>query len=940
MTQNKVCLFLRQHRRIVNISFLIIAAVAYALLFLVFRDVHGRDMINVLESWYEYIAAHDFGGIGSIYADDSRQFWIADYPSTYYFLLYIFSRVHIFDAVIMVKLISVVFTLISAVLIYFIVKHFRPKSAFLPSLAAGFSLFLPISFLETAVLGQCDIIFISFILASFLALLKNRSWLAWAMFGVSASFKLMAVFFLPFLVYWTLKNWRKSSVAQRLAPLGSAVAVVAMSIPGLLAGLPFGNVLNIYFDRMTTHVFFSDTIVGVGGSGVVNMWMFFNHSSMKYWAIALAGLLTIAVFVFVWKYVRTNKAAPPQHGIDEKLLLLATASILPFTLPFMLDRYFFLPALLSYLLCFKRPDGPTIFVAVILNFVVFWTNDIYIWIVQAGYHTSPLVPPPLILVILAGGVIIYMFYLIYKSSIIYKANHEKTTKESDRKYPWLLTWGRWLVFVLIFSLFLVKSLGWIDPDFGWHLREGQDFLNGVWPATDIYNFNSADYSWAAHEWLSDILMAGLFNVGGFALVAVVWGLFFTAGFWFAGRGKFGPAVFAAFLACLPFIGVRTVVFAVFGLGFLMWFINRQFKNPCLKLALIPLIILLWSWLHGSFLIGLVYLLFRAVFVDKSWRIAVATAVGALITIINPFGYHLWFETLAIVFDRQKTWDIGEWRIGIDFWTITPLFMLWFVGFILQPPGKLGFRKSKLRNWRYFIRFDILMFLSSLSSIRNYPLFGLAAIQPAHNALVQLDKMVRITKQGLILGKVIYGILIAGLLFITVRSFGPYVQDMVEHQQPVIATSEYNGMPHKIIGYIKDNPCQGNLFNHYDLGGYLIWQLPEAKVYVDGRMGTTWTRPSGSSLGEVGENYFNTWSLIYNGEKIELSFAEIMFGIGENDPHEYTDRAKQRQAEVFEQFNITCAVVDEDSKIYQLPTDQSWQTVVADDNGWHLLAKAV
>jgi hypothetical protein len=137
------------------------------------------------------------------------------------------------------------------------------------------------------------------------------------------------------------------------------------------------------------------------------------------------------------------------------------------------------------------------------------------------------------------------------------------------KYPWLLTWGKWLVYALIFGLFLLKSLNVIDPDFGWHLREGQDFLNGIFPATDIYNFNSADYSWAAHEWLSDVLMAGLYGLGGYPLVAVVWGLFFTAGFWLAGRGKFGAAVFAAFLVSLPFIGVRTVVFSVLGLGFLL-----------------------------------------------------------------------------------------------------------------------------------------------------------------------------------------------------------------------------------------------------------------------------------------------------------------------------------------------------------------------------------
>jgi hypothetical protein len=163
--------------------------------------------------------------------------------------------------------------------------------------------------------------------------------------------------------------------------------------------------------------------------------------------------------------------------------------------------------------------------------------------------------------------------------------------------------------------------------------------------------------------------------------------------------------------------------------------------------------------------------------------------------------------------------------------------------------------------------------------------------------------------------------------------------MLSSGQVVVATSEHNGQPNQIIQHLKTNPCQGNLFHHYNLGGYLIWQLPETKVYVDGRMGTTWTRPADTNLGEPGENYFNTWSLIYSGEK-SFELSQVLFGIGKDDPYDYTDKAKQNQVEVFNQFNITCAIVGPDSKIYQQLQDAGWQTVVPDDNGWLLLTKAL
>ncbi|MDR3125484.1 MAG: hypothetical protein LBU20_00185 [Candidatus Nomurabacteria bacterium] len=506
------------------------------------------------------------------------------------------------------------------------------------------------------------------------------------------------------------------------------------------------------------------------------------------------------------------------------------------------------------------------------------------------------------------------------------------------RVPWLLSWGRWAVYVLIFGLFVLKALYWLDPDFGWHLREGQDFLNGIWPTTDQYNFNAADYSWAAHEWLSDILMAGLFNFGGYALVAVVWGLFFTAGFWFAGKGKFGPAVLAAFLACLTFIGVRTVVFAFLGLGFLMWFMNYTWKSDKLKLALVLLIILLWSWLHGSFIIGIIYLIFRAIFVDKSWRLAGAALLGGLLTIIGPFGIELWREILAIMADGNLMWHISEWQPGINFWTITPLFMLWFMNFALNPPARLS--RKNWRGWLYFARFDIALFLTSVKSIRNYPLFALSAIDAAHGSLLKLYTTTRPFKAARRLAMGLYIALILGLAYVAGRVYVPIVADMIDKQNVVLAVSGDNGFPNLIVERLKSTPCDGNVFNHYNIGGYLIWQLPESKVYIDGRMGTTWARPSDSELGEAGENYFATWDLINNGERAELSFSDVWFGPSDKDLYQYTEPAKLKQAEVFEKFNITCAIVRDDSKIYSYLQSQNWQTAVSDDNGWYLLTKAL
>jgi len=57
-----------------------------------------------------------------------------------------------------------------------------------------------------------------------------------------------------------------------------------------------------------------------------------------------------------------------------------------------------------------------------------------------------------------------------------------------------------------------------------------------------------------------------------------------------------------------------------------------------------------------------------------------------------------------------------------------------------------------------------------------------------------------------------------------------------------------GYPVDAVNYIKQNPLSGNMFNNFNWGGYLIWQLPEYKTFIDGRM-TSWREEDYSILEE-------------------------------------------------------------------------------------------
>jgi hypothetical protein len=52
--------------------------------------------------------------------------------------------------------------------------------------------------------------------------------------------------------------------------------------------------------------------------------------------------------------------------------------------------------------------------------------------------------------------------------------------------------------------------------------------------------------------------------------------------------------------------------------------------------------------------------------------------------------------------------------------------------------------------------------------------------------------------------------------------------------PLVHHFESQTFPVEAVEWIKSNQPSGNLFNSYNWGGYLLWNLPEYEVFVDGR----------------------------------------------------------------------------------------------------------
>jgi len=434
---------------------------------------------------------------------------------------------------------------------------------------------------------------------------------------------------------------------------------------------------------------------------------------------------------------------------------------------------------------------------------------------------------------------------------------------------------RWLVVVkllLVFGLFW--GLAWVrlDPDFGWHLQAGNYIRQHGIPSHDLFTYSAAGFHWIDHEWGNDALVSWLYGLGGYGLLMSVFAGLWTATLWVVGRRVGWPVLLAAAVALLPYAGVRPTIWSLLGLASLLQLTASRSRRA---LVAIPLLFIIWANLHGGFVIGLAYLAYLAIRQRSRFWLGLL-ALSAAATLINPYAWQLYSEIGRTLFDRSLHNQINEWR---------PLFILppsWAYC-VLFLSGFWLLARRKLANW---LSFSMLLLAATLAASRNLPLFVIASLSETDQRFQKMRSL--IPKQLEFPKKLVLGLLIGLVSFELV--YGLYVSYWP--WQPRDAN-----YPKTAVAYLQVHSCPGHLFNDYNYGGYLIWQLPQTKVFIDGRM-PSWR-------GARGQKYLDIY-------------------------YKILDDSHYRQA-AFAQYNIRCVLIGNGRK----------PSLIADltSHGWHLITTA-
>lgn len=407
-----------------------------------------------------------------------------------------------------------------------------------------------------------------------------------------------------------------------------------------------------------------------------------------------------------------------------------------------------------------------------------------------------------------------------------------------------------ILFPLLFVMLKMQGVATLlgDGDTGWHIRTGEWILqNHQVPRVDIFSFSRPGQPWFAWEWLWDVGFAWIHSQGGLAAVVFVNLLLLSAIFvllFQLVRRTCSNDIVSALVTIFALAGTSIHWLArphLFSWLFLVIFghlLSRAAEGRKELLYSLPVLMVLWTNLHGGFFVGIAlvfsYAIDPLVRARRTGSLAEAKPFllcgGAclLASLINPYGWSLHQHVLSYLLDTRQVENILEFQ-SINFRHPLALYFELFLAL-----GAITAFQN-VRQQKYGEAIVLLLWAHlALVAIRNIPLFLLFVAPAAARMLAEwarsLHRLVRISGNFSVLERV------PRFHVLPAAAFALLVFLMARPGEAKLLRSEYDPAkyPAQAVEQLRANHV-ANIFTDDEWGDYLIYKLyPVGHVFVDGR----------------------------------------------------------------------------------------------------------
>ncbi len=453
-----------------------------------------------------------------------------------------------------------------------------------------------------------------------------------------------------------------------------------------------------------------------------------------------------------------------------------------------------------------------------------------------------------------------------------KKRKDKNTEESKQDIPikWVNIILITLILISLATLIVALTIAPLSNNDVWqHLKNGQMILQTRrFQYVEPYSCNAAGKPWINEAWFSGVLFYIMYLIqgpNGIIYLKTLVILLMTALILincYRLNTKF--LLFFPFTVFMIFnVGVRflarTEMFSyVFIASFFLILFQYKYRRIDKRiLYLLPILQIIWSNMHGSFIVGVFII---AIFTGcetvrllinryksfwqndlLTWKklkpLYIITVLTLIACIVNPYGLKLLAQPFHVVLqNRAYIKTIYEWQSPFESGTFRSsyafrYYIIWMI--LLGLSFILDITRFDLSNGVLAAFF----FTMAFKMHRNITIFTIATcpimclnIQQAFNDLVPFIK--KKVRQAAVIGGMVFLLLIMiPLNFISFKNGYIYR----ENSSKPFGLGVASNMPIKATEYIKANHIKGCCFNTYTYGTYLIFHcFPDTRVTMDSR----------------------------------------------------------------------------------------------------------